>query len=82
MFNRKIDYSNMKNYLSIDKYFGTIQYWKEKYGEKFDIYTYEIMEILSKIDSGEKQDQLILEVKERQNEFYKKLCNEFINECN
>ncbi len=69
--------NNSKNFLSFDKYIGTFEYWKEKYGDKFDDWSYEIMEILSKEEDKDVQKQKIEEVYERRNRYNEYLLKEF-----
>ena len=62
---KKIDHNKPSNYKSLDRYVGTYDFYKDKYGEKFDSETLEIFEILARVDK-DNQEELIEDVKRRQ----------------
>jgi hypothetical protein len=62
------DKSHPRHYTSDDKYIGSFLYWKDKYGDKFDDFTYEKWEVLSKVEDEKLKEKLLNEIKQREDE--------------
>ena len=74
---KKIDHNKLSNYQSLDRYVGTYDFYKDKYGEKFDTETLEIFEILARVDK-DNQEELIEDVKRRQEMKGQLMLQEFL----
>jgi len=79
MFKQKnYNKENIYNYLSMDKSVGTYEYWKNKFGDKFDDNYYYLMEVLSRKEYDDNiTKEFIKCIKEHQKEENEKLINEY-----
>jgi hypothetical protein len=78
MFNCKIDHTDMNNYKSLDRTVGTYEYWKKKFGDKFNDSYYYYLEVLSRNEYNEYETIKILNsIKQQMQEEQEKVLKEY-----
>ena len=78
MFNKKMDHTDMTNYLSSNRTIGTYDYWKKKFGDKFDDEFYYYLEVLSRKEYNESvTNELLNTIKQQLQEEQEKVMKEY-----
>lgn len=75
-FLRKFDHNDINSYLPLNKTIGTFQYYKNKFGDKFPDWKYEIWEAQSLLE-GEESKERVQKILLNKKEYEQKLLNEF-----